>query len=108
LTSMKHGRMIVDIESMEQARRVEETVKSGYSEVIIEALVQWVAVEEDLVSSYDRLAKSLPESAQRKLAENLLKESRKNITVLSELVSKFEAMDKGRQRRIEAVAKQGG
>ncbi|MDG6901269.1 MAG: hypothetical protein JRM80_04845 [Nitrososphaerota archaeon] len=101
---MKRGRMIVEIENMDQARRVEETVKSGYSEVVIESLVQWLAVEEDLVYSYERLAKSLPDAAGREAAAKLGEQSRKEIAALSGLLSRFEEIDRDRQKRIQTVA----
>jgi hypothetical protein len=101
---MKRDRMIVEIETMEQARRVEETVKSGYSEPIIESLVQWLAVEEDLVSSYERLAKDLPDAAMREAAARLCERSRKEIVALSGFLEKFEEIDRERQNRIQTVA----
>lgn len=101
---MKRGRIIAEIENMEQARRVEETVKSGYSEVIIESLVQWLAVEEDLVSSYEKLAKNLPDTAGREAASRLCKLSKKEIAALSDFIAKFEEIDKERKDRIQTVA----
>jgi hypothetical protein len=101
---MKRGRMIVEIETMEQARRVEETVKSGYSEVVIESLVQWLAVEEDLVSSYEKLAKALPDAAGRDAARKLGEQSKKGITALSGFLRKFEEIDRERMKRIQTVA----
>jgi hypothetical protein len=101
---MKRDRMIVEIENMEQARRVEETVKTGYSEVVIESLVQWLAVEEDLVSSYERLAKNLPEAAGREAAAKLCEQSRKEIVSLSGLLAKFEGIDGERKKRIQTVS----
>jgi hypothetical protein len=105
---MKRGRMIVDIETMEQARRVEETVKTGYSEVVIESLVQWLAVEEDLVSSYERLAKALPDAAARDAAAKLCELSRKDIAALSGFLKKFEEIDIERLKRIQTVASLSG
>jgi hypothetical protein len=101
---MKRGRIIAEIENMEQARRVEETVKSGYSEVIIESLVQWLAVEEDLVSSYEKLAKELPDAAGRDASSRLCELSKKEIAVLSGYLGKFEEMDRERKKRIQTVA----
>lgn len=101
---MKRDRMIVEIETMEQARRVEETVKSGYSEVIIESLVQWLAVEEDLVSSYERLSRDLPDAAGREAAARLCDKSRKEIVALTGFLAEFEEIDKDRQKRIQTVA----
>jgi hypothetical protein len=95
--------MIVDIESMEQARRVEETVKSGYTEVVIESITQWIAVEEDLVSSYEKLAKSLKDEAGREAALKLCELSRKEVTALSGFLAKFEEIDKERKKRIQLV-----
>ena len=104
LERMKRGRVIAEIESMEQARRVEETVKSGYSEVVIESLVQWLAVEEDLASSYEGLAKSLPDQAGREAAARLCEQSKREIESLSGLLANFEEIDRERQKRIQTVA----
>jgi hypothetical protein len=101
---MKRERMIVEIETMEQARRVEETIRSGYSEAIVESLVQWLAVEEDLTSSYERLAKELPDAAGRETAGKLCDKSKKEIVAITDFIAKFEEIDRDRQRRIQTVA----
>jgi hypothetical protein len=100
---MKRDRMIVEIENMEQARRVEETVKSGYADAIIESLVQWLAVEEDLVSSYEKLAKELPDAPRRDAAARLCEKSKKEIAALSGFLAKFEEIDADRKKRIQTV-----
>lgn len=102
---MKRARLIEEIDSFEQAKRVEETVKTGYAEVTQENIIQWMAVEEDLMNSYEKLARTLKETGQRELAERLQRESAGNLVALAELLQKVESLDAQRIKRIESVAK---
>lgn len=72
--------------------------------MIIESLVQWLAVEEDLVSSYERLARELPDAVGREAAAKLCDQSRAEIPALSEFLAKFEGIDRERLQRIQTVS----
>jgi hypothetical protein len=101
---MTKERIIAEVETVEDARKVEETVKTGYAEPSIETLVQWMAVEEDLAASYELLS-AKPENAPRRGAfEQLANESKKNLEVLSELRKSFETLDRARVQRINLLS----
>ena len=102
---MKRARLISDIQTFDQAKRVEETVKSGYVETTVENFTQWMAVEEDLAASYERLSKSLAGKEERELAERLHKQSTENITALAELLERVETLESQQSKRIDSVAK---
>jgi tRNA nucleotidyltransferase/poly(A) polymerase len=104
---MTRERLIAEIESMAQAARAEETMKTGYSEVVIETLVQWMAAEEDLESSYGKLSKALGDKSQKEAAAGLQKESATTVMELAGLLKTFESMDKARAKRVALVKRLG-
>ena len=100
---MTRERIIAEVHTPQDAKKVEETVKTGYAETLIETLVDWMGVEEDLAISYETLA-SRPENSARKGAfEQLAKESRANIDRLTELREAFEDLDRKRVQRISLL-----
>jgi hypothetical protein len=103
---MKRERIIAEFETVEDAKKVEETVKTGYAESTIETVNHWLAVEEDLASSYDRLA---PRQAGRRrgVFEALAKQSRANMAALAELRKTLERLDGDRVQRIKLLAEEG-
>jgi hypothetical protein len=102
---MNRERIIADIENLEQALRVEETVKTGYCQSITESLLAWIAVEEDLAASYAKLAEKYPEvekdSINRLSSES--NENTKNLSVLVESIKEYAAARDRRQRVIESL-----
>jgi hypothetical protein len=104
---MNRERVIVDIHNLGQALKVEETIKSGYCDPIAENLLAWMAVEEDLASSYDGLAaKSLGNA--KDAINQLAGESRNNVKLLQNLldtVEEFGAARERRQKTIESIIK---
>ncbi len=98
------GRVIVELTSTGDARKVEESVKTGYAETSIENLVQWLAVEEDLAESYARLAAGSKEAAARRAYQKLQEESRSNAAELAKMLKSLEALDRARIRRIELLS----
>jgi hypothetical protein len=105
---MSRERVIVEIENLDQALKVEQTIKTGYCDTIVDYLLQWVAVEEDLANSYvDLIEKSKSEEARKVLSE-LEEESRQNIARLHTLLKTAEEFSEARTRRermIENLAK---
>jgi hypothetical protein len=102
---MKRPRVIVEIRSYEQAKRVEETVKTGYAETTQEELLQWMAVEEDLAGSYRKLESEADGNAQRELAAKLREESEGNLKSLANILGTLKALDAQRARRIEEISR---
>lgn len=101
----ERARIIVDIETMDQAERVEETVKTGYVETIIENLTNWIAVEEDLAASYEKFSKSLPSSKERETASELYVLSRSDADILRKKLREFEGLKDEYEKRIQIVKK---
>jgi hypothetical protein len=98
-------RIIADIRTMEEAGRVEETIKSGYVDTIIENLVSWIAVEEDLSESYEKFSKSLPTAEERKMANELHVLSSSDADVLRKRLEEFEGFDNEYKKRIRLIKK---
>jgi len=102
---MKRERIIADVETVSDARKVEETVKTGYVEALIETLVNWIGVEEDLVSSYEHLAARQANAQAKAVFQQLAKESHENVGALTELKTSLEKLDKARISRIEQLSR---
>jgi hypothetical protein len=101
---MKRERIIAEVETEEEARKVEETVKTGYVEPIIETIVNWIGVEEDLHSTYERLAEKPDSGSRRAVFQRLAGESKANMTALADLKRSFETLDTARIERINLLA----
>lgn len=101
---MTRNRVIVEFDSVDDAKKVEETVKTGYAETSIENLTQWLAVEEDLVDSYGRMAESAKNSKQRDAFKKLQGESKTNLSELARLLKSLEVLDKARIARIDLLS----
>ena len=100
---MKRERVIVEFEGAKEAKKVEETVKTGYVETAIESLIQWMAVEDDLADSYEDLAKNAKDAASQKVYRQLHEESKAVSSKLSGLVRSLEALDAAQVHRIEML-----
>lgn len=101
------GRVIVEFETPADARKVEETVKTGYAETSIENLVQWIAVEGDLSDTYGRLEAKSNEPASREIFRELREGSERTISDLSKLLRSLEELDAARVKRIESLKSLG-
>jgi len=101
---MTRTRLLKEINSTEDARKVEETVKTGYSETTIENLTHWLAAEEDLVDSYGHLADSTDDSKKKNAFKQLQAESKANMGHLAELLRSLEELDKARTGRIDLLS----
>ncbi|MDG6933837.1 MAG: hypothetical protein JRN68_03995 [Nitrososphaerota archaeon] len=102
---MKRPRLIADINNLEQAERVETTIKTGYSEPILAYLTQWIAVEEDLANSYEKMGSTLASSESGEVAKKLAEDSKSLILKLEELQERFVALDNIQEERIRNIGK---
>jgi hypothetical protein len=101
---MKRERILAEVETVAEAKKAEETVKTGYAEASVETILNWIGVEEDLASSYEHLA-AKPENASKKgTLQQLARESRDNIASLTALRKAFEDLDRARVARINLLA----
>lgn len=97
-------RVIVEIENLDQALRVEETIKTGYCDPVAENLLAWIAAEEDVSDSYEKLAEKFKDVNE--VRESLLalrEESQKTIKMLQDLLDSIEELGATRDRRQETI-----
>ena len=87
----------------EEAKRVEETVKTGYLETTIDTLINWIGVEDDLANSYGNLASKAQTSPARAAYTQLCEESKKNIEQLTGLQRSLESLDRARVQRLKLL-----
>ena len=99
---MARERVIKEIGSLEDAAKVEETVKTGYCDDIADNIGLWIAVEEDIADSYRRLSRKLDPRVARKLDE-LSKNSGETLETLRKLQKSLEALTEERSRRIHTL-----
>jgi len=97
-------RLIAEVETPAEAKKVEETVKTGYLESTIDTLINWIGVEDDLVSSYDALASKAQSTEAKAAYKRLADESRKNIEALAVMQRSLETLDKARVQRLKLLA----
>jgi uncharacterized protein Smg (DUF494 family) len=97
------SRLIKEFDTTEDAKKVEETVKTGYSETSIENLVHWAAVEEDLAESYRKMGEASESPARKNAFRQLHEESKRNMVELNGLVEYLEGLDRARVKRIELL-----
>jgi hypothetical protein len=90
---------------MEQAERVEETIRTGYVEAIIGNIVNWIGVEEDLADSYEKFSKSLPSAEEREAANELQELSNSDADILRKKLVEFEGLENGYKKRIRLLKK---
>ena len=100
---MTRTRILKEFSSTEDAKKVEETIKTGYSETAIENLVSWAAAEEDLAESYGQMAKESKKQATRDAFIRLQEESKRNMVEIAGLVEYLEGLDRARAKRIELL-----
>lgn len=100
---MARNRVLKEFDTTGDAVKVEETVKTGYSETAIENLVQWAAVEEDLAASYEKMAEESETKAKKEVFRALHDESKRNMVEISGLVEYLEGLDRARVKRVELL-----
>jgi hypothetical protein len=96
-------RLIAEVKTAEEAKKVEETVKTGYLEATIDTLINWIGVEDDLADSYESLASKAQTPAAKAAYKRLCDESRKNIEQLTGLQKSFESLDRARVQRLKLL-----
>ena len=96
-------RIISDVTSAADARKVEETVKTGYAEPLIETLLNWIGVEQDLANSYEGLSRDPRRASSRSFYQGLAQEARETAMTLDEVRRKLEGLDAAQVKRIERL-----
>ena len=78
-------RIIKDVETIDQAIKAEKDVESGYHDVIEENISYWLAVEEDIVDSYTKLAKKSRSKTVKTTLSKIIKDSENHIRILTSI-----------------------
>ena len=99
----KSSRIIKDIESIDQAIKAEENVEGGYHKTIDEYLTYWMAVEEDVVESYTRLAETMQNTNVRKTLGQLIEDSKKHRKVLEHVSLTLKEIMKDEERHAKML-----
>ncbi|MEM4206656.1 MAG: hypothetical protein QXQ43_05195, partial [Nitrososphaerota archaeon] len=73
--------MIKEINSVDQAIKIEDSVVKGYYDSIIEAINEWIMVEEDIADSYQKFNNPI----MNKLAED----SKNTIKILNKILNEM-------------------
>jgi rubrerythrin len=101
---MARDRVIVEFGTPADAKKVEETVKTGYAETSVETILQWIAVEEDLAQTYARLADSAMDQAHKGVYSQLGEQSKANVAELGQMLKSLESLDRARVGRIDLLS----
>lgn len=104
---MSKERLISEVDSPEAAKKVEETVKTGYLEATIDTLINWRGVEEDLADSYESLYNKAQAPTQKAAYRKLSDESKRNAAQLESLQKSLEELDRARVQRLKLLASLG-
>lgn len=92
---MRWERVIKEINTIDQAIKVEENVVRGYYNSIRDAINEWILVEEDIAESYQKFNDPL----LSKFAE----ESKNTINTLSRILNEINTIMEARNKRIETL-----
>jgi len=82
-------RIIKDVETLDDAVKAEKDVESGYHGVIDENISYWLAVEEDIVESYTKLAKKSKNRKVKTTLNRIIDDSKNHIRMLTSIRKAF-------------------
>jgi rubrerythrin len=82
-------RIIKDVETFDQAVKAEKDVESGYHGVIDENISYWLAVEEDIIESYTKLAKKSRNRKIKTTLNKIIADSKNHIRMLTSIRKAF-------------------
>ncbi len=103
----RQGRVIKDIDTLDQAIKAEQDVESGFHSVIDENIAYWKAVEEDVIESYTKLVEKIQNEHVKQTLENIIEDSRKHRKALESVSTTLDAIikDEARHARLLMEAK---
>jgi rubrerythrin len=96
-------RIIQDIETVDQAIKAERDVESGYHGVLEENLDYWLAVEEDIVASYTKLAKQTDNKKIKTTLTKIIEDSRNHFRILTSIRKSFTKIVNDEQRHAKLL-----
>lgn len=98
VTGQGRERIVKDIETIEQAIRVEKDVVSGYYSIIEDNISYWFAVEGDIVDSYTRLLEKTGDEKTRTMLVQMIEDSKGRMRSLNSLRENFSKLLTDEQR----------
>ena len=84
-----HERIVPEIETIDQAMKVEKDVLAGYQRIVDENIANWIAVEEDIIDSYSKMSGQSGNVNMRATLNNLVEDSKEQIEVLRSIRENF-------------------
>ena len=96
-------RIIQDIQTVDQAIKAEKDVESGYHGVIEENLDYWLAVEEDIVDSYRKLARQTDNTKIKNTLAKIIEDSKNHIRILTSIRKSFTKIMSDEQRHAKLL-----
>jgi rubrerythrin len=85
-------RILKEIDTLDQAVKAEKDVESGYHGVIDENITYWLAVEQDIVESYTKLAKGIEDKKAKTTLTGIVEDSKKHIRMLTSIRKSFDTI----------------
>jgi hypothetical protein len=92
---MRWERVIKEINTIDQAIKIEDNVVRGYYNSVREAISEWILVEEDIAESYQKFN----DPQMSKFAED----SKSTINTLNRILNEIDALMDARNKRIQAL-----
>ena len=99
----RQGRVIKDIETLDQAIKAEQDVESGFHSVIDENIAYWKAVEEDVIESYTKLAERIQNEQVKRTLASIIEDSRKHRKALEDVTTTLNAIIKDEKRHAKML-----
>ena len=96
-------RIIKDIENLDQAVKAEKDVEVGYHDVIEENLTHWIAVEEDIIESYTKLADQSDNKKIKSTLTKIVEDSKNHVRILTSIRKSFTTIMTDEQRHAKLL-----
>ena len=96
-------RIIKDIETLDQAVKAEQDVEVGYHGVIEENLTHWIAVEEDIIESYTKLADQSDNKKIKSTLTKIVDDSKNHVRILNSIQKSFAKIMTDEQRHAKLL-----
>ncbi|HKM51168.1 MAG TPA: hypothetical protein VJZ75_08320 [Candidatus Bathyarchaeia archaeon] len=96
-------RIINDIETVDQAVKAEKDVEIGYHGVVDENITYWLAVEEDIIESYNKLLKETDNKKIKTVLTRIISDSENHVRILTSIKKSFNKIMRDEQRHAELL-----
>jgi len=96
-------RIIKDIETLDQAVKAEKDVESGYHGVIDENVSYWLAVEQDIIDSYTKLANQSEDKKVKSTLTGIVEDSKNHILMLTSIRKTFDKIMADEERHAKLL-----